>query len=160
MFPQIPGPIVSGLANQYGCRAVSMTGAVIACLAFLLSTLAPNIECLMFTYGILGEKRRNAKGFLYRERMSSTFIVMHFFVDRRNRFRLHIPSSHRHCRLLLHHQTCTRYRHCCLRQRCWSFCICTILSVFVIHLRLAEFVRHNSRISASLCRFWRLDATT
>lgn len=49
------GPIVSSLANKYGCRFVTILGAIIACIALVLSTAAPNIETLMVTYGIIGK---------------------------------------------------------------------------------------------------------
>lgn len=50
----VPGPIVSSLVNRYGCQVVVILGAVIGCLGFLLSTIAPNIETLMITYGVVG----------------------------------------------------------------------------------------------------------
>lgn len=48
------GPLVSSLANRFGCRAVTILGAIIAFIAFSLSTVAPNIETLYITYGFLG----------------------------------------------------------------------------------------------------------
>lgn len=48
------GPIVSALANRFGCRYVTISGSIIAFLAFLLSTQAPSIEVLMITYGVMG----------------------------------------------------------------------------------------------------------
>ncbi|KAF7488829.1 Monocarboxylate transporter 12-B [Sarcoptes scabiei] len=48
------GPLVSSLANRFGCRFVTILGAIIACIAFSLSTVAPNIETLYITYGFLG----------------------------------------------------------------------------------------------------------
>ena len=50
-----PGPIVSSLANKYGCRFVTILGATLSCIALILSTAAPNIETLMITYGIVGK---------------------------------------------------------------------------------------------------------
>lgn len=50
----IVGPFTSALVNLWGCRAVAMTGAVVATLAFAASISAPSIEVLIFTYGILG----------------------------------------------------------------------------------------------------------
>lgn len=40
--------------NKYGCRVVGMAGSLIGAIAFVLSTFSPNIEVLIFTYGILG----------------------------------------------------------------------------------------------------------
>ncbi|XP_019891926.1 monocarboxylate transporter 4 [Musca domestica] len=48
------GPIVSALANKYGCRTVCIAGSVIACIAFALSTLSTSVDMLMLTYGVIG----------------------------------------------------------------------------------------------------------
>ncbi|XP_054270039.1 monocarboxylate transporter 4 isoform X2 [Macrosteles quadrilineatus] len=48
------GPIVSALTNKYGCRAVCVTGSLIGCAAFVLSTYSPNVNTLMLTYGFMG----------------------------------------------------------------------------------------------------------
>ncbi|XP_050428062.1 monocarboxylate transporter 1 isoform X3 [Adelges cooleyi] len=48
------GPVVSALTNKYGCRVVCMAGSVIAAVAFALSTLSPNVNVLMLTYGVMG----------------------------------------------------------------------------------------------------------
>ncbi|EDV39554.1 uncharacterized protein Dana_GF10083 [Drosophila ananassae] len=48
------GPIVSALANKYGCRAVCIAGSIIACIAFVLSTFSNSVGMLMATYGFLG----------------------------------------------------------------------------------------------------------
>ncbi|UYV61903.1 hypothetical protein LAZ67_1007028 [Cordylochernes scorpioides] len=49
------GPIVSALANQYGCRPVTIVGSVIACIAFVLSFFATNIVHLYLTFGLLSD---------------------------------------------------------------------------------------------------------
>ncbi|KAJ6217390.1 hypothetical protein RDWZM_008547 [Blomia tropicalis] len=48
------GPIISSLANRYGCRFVTILGSILACIALIISTAAPNIETLMVTYGVFG----------------------------------------------------------------------------------------------------------
>jgi len=48
------GPIVAGLANQFGCRTVVMGGAVVTSLMYFLTVFAPNIYVIMVTYGIIG----------------------------------------------------------------------------------------------------------
>ncbi|XP_059482232.1 monocarboxylate transporter 2 isoform X2 [Neocloeon triangulifer] len=48
------GPLVSALANKFGCRAVCIAGSVLSCVAFALSTLSPNVTVLMLTYGVMG----------------------------------------------------------------------------------------------------------
>uniref|UniRef100_A0A1B0B0D3 Major facilitator superfamily (MFS) profile domain-containing protein n=1 Tax=Glossina palpalis gambiensis TaxID=67801 RepID=A0A1B0B0D3_9MUSC len=48
------GPIVSALANKYGCRTVCIAGSIVGCIAFALSTLSTSVDMLMLTYGVLG----------------------------------------------------------------------------------------------------------
>uniref|UniRef100_A0A182N5C0 Major facilitator superfamily (MFS) profile domain-containing protein n=1 Tax=Anopheles dirus TaxID=7168 RepID=A0A182N5C0_9DIPT len=48
------GPVVSALANKYGCRAVCIAGSIISCAAFALSTLSTSVTMLMLTYGVMG----------------------------------------------------------------------------------------------------------
>ena len=50
----VTGPIVSALANRFGCRAVAIVGSVMACLSFVASTFSPNIDWLIVTYGAMG----------------------------------------------------------------------------------------------------------
>lgn len=47
---------MSALTNKYGCRVVCIAGSVIAATAFALSTLSPNVNVLMLTYGVMGGK--------------------------------------------------------------------------------------------------------
>ncbi|XP_035211198.1 monocarboxylate transporter 12-like isoform X2 [Stegodyphus dumicola] len=48
------GPIVSALTNRFGCRVVTIAGSLVSCTAFILSTMAPTIDVLMITYGVMG----------------------------------------------------------------------------------------------------------
>ncbi|XP_058062284.1 monocarboxylate transporter 9 [Anopheles bellator] len=48
------GPVVSALANKFGCRAVCIAGAIISASAFALSTLSTSVTMLMLTYGVMG----------------------------------------------------------------------------------------------------------
>lgn len=48
------GPLVSALANKYGCRNVTMTGSVVAAIFFIISTFSHNVNMLIFTYGVMG----------------------------------------------------------------------------------------------------------
>uniref|UniRef100_A0A182Q9L7 Major facilitator superfamily (MFS) profile domain-containing protein n=1 Tax=Anopheles farauti TaxID=69004 RepID=A0A182Q9L7_9DIPT len=48
------GPVVSALANKFGCRAVCIAGSIISCAAFALSTLSTSVTMLMLTYGVMG----------------------------------------------------------------------------------------------------------
>ncbi|KAL5004781.1 hypothetical protein ScPMuIL_018237 [Solemya velum] len=47
------GPIASALTNRYGCRPVTIAGALIAASGFILSLFAPNIYYLYVSFGIL-----------------------------------------------------------------------------------------------------------
>ncbi|KAG8181256.1 hypothetical protein JTE90_013027 [Oedothorax gibbosus] len=49
----LAGPVVSALTNKFGCRPVTIAGSVISSIAFLLSTVAPSVDVLMLTYGIM-----------------------------------------------------------------------------------------------------------
>ncbi|GFQ99860.1 monocarboxylate transporter 12, partial [Trichonephila clavata] len=46
-------PVVSALTNKFGCRPVTIAGSIISCIAFLLSIIAPSVDVLMVTYGII-----------------------------------------------------------------------------------------------------------
>lgn len=48
------GPIVSALANKYGCRTVTIAGSFVAAIAFTISTLAPNYYTFLLFYGVCG----------------------------------------------------------------------------------------------------------
>ncbi|XP_075164155.1 monocarboxylate transporter 14 isoform X2 [Haematobia irritans] len=48
------GPIVSALANKFGCRTVCIAGSIIGCAAFALSTLSTSVGMLMMLYGVIG----------------------------------------------------------------------------------------------------------
>ena len=48
------GPIVSALANKFGCKSVTVAGSILATLSFIASTFSPNLNWLIITYGICG----------------------------------------------------------------------------------------------------------
>ncbi|CAJ0954180.1 unnamed protein product, partial [Mesorhabditis belari] len=48
------GPLASALANNYGCRAVTILGAFISFFGFMASTLVPQIFLLYITFGVIG----------------------------------------------------------------------------------------------------------
>jgi len=48
------GPVVSALANMFGCRIVSIVGSLIAGVFFAVSQFSPNIDVMIFTYGVMG----------------------------------------------------------------------------------------------------------
>ena len=50
------GPVVSSLVNKYGCRPVTVVGAVIAAVGLAISIFAPNVVTLYVTIGIVSGK--------------------------------------------------------------------------------------------------------
>ncbi|CAF4003771.1 unnamed protein product [Adineta steineri] len=48
------GPIISGLANRYGCRKIIIIGSIGGATCTALSTLSPNAYAMMVIYGIFG----------------------------------------------------------------------------------------------------------
>jgi MFS family permease len=46
------GPISSSFVNKYGCRAVTIAGAVLAFVCLVLSAFAQNVITLYFTIGL------------------------------------------------------------------------------------------------------------
>lgn len=53
-FACYSGPVVSALANKFGCRAVCIAGSFLASAAFVLSTFSTSVNMLMLTYGVMG----------------------------------------------------------------------------------------------------------
>lgn len=49
----IAGPVASALVNLYSCRTVTIAGAIIGALGFVLSPFAPGIWFLYISFGII-----------------------------------------------------------------------------------------------------------
>jgi len=47
------GPVVGGLTNKYGCRAVTVCGSVLAAVGVGVSSFSTHINMLIATYGLL-----------------------------------------------------------------------------------------------------------
>lgn len=58
----ISGPITSSLVNKYGCRPVTIAGAILASFCLAISIYAPNIIVLYLTIG-LGTGKPNFTSF-------------------------------------------------------------------------------------------------
>ncbi|XP_064615167.1 uncharacterized protein LOC135479278 [Liolophura sinensis] len=71
------GPIASALTNKYGCRPVTIAGALIASTGFILSLFAPNIYYLYFSFGVLSGL---GFGLIY---LPAIVIVTNYFEKRR-----------------------------------------------------------------------------
>lgn len=48
------GPLVSALSNKFGCRIVTIVGAISSAFFFFISTFSPNVDVLIFLYGVMG----------------------------------------------------------------------------------------------------------
>ena len=44
---------MSSLVNKYGCRPITIAGAVIASIGLVISTFAPNVVTLYITIGVV-----------------------------------------------------------------------------------------------------------
>lgn len=51
--PLLSGPIASYLTDRYGCRKVTIVGAITASIGFLLSAVSNSMEMLFVTFGII-----------------------------------------------------------------------------------------------------------
>lgn len=72
------GPIVSGLANRYGCRIVIIIGSIGAAACMFISTLSPNVWFMMVIYGFFGGI---FFGMVY---LPSVVMVSFYFHEKRN----------------------------------------------------------------------------
>jgi MFS family permease len=61
VFPRVPGPFVSALANRYGFRTVCILGSVLGAIGFVISYFANSVTYLFFSYGVLGGKHATPK---------------------------------------------------------------------------------------------------
>lgn len=51
--PLLSGPIASYLTDRYGCRKVTIVGAITAAIGFLLSAVSNSMEMLFVTFGVI-----------------------------------------------------------------------------------------------------------
>ena len=49
----VSGPLVGGLTNKFGCRAVTVCGSVLASFSVAVSSFSTHIDLLIATYGLL-----------------------------------------------------------------------------------------------------------
>ncbi|VEN61297.1 unnamed protein product [Callosobruchus maculatus] len=73
-----PGPIISVIANKYGCRLCCIMGSIIAATAFALSIYCPNVQSLMLVYGFIGGL---GFGFMY---LPAVVCVGYYFETKRS----------------------------------------------------------------------------
>ncbi|XP_074652647.1 monocarboxylate transporter 12-B-like isoform X2 [Tubulanus polymorphus] len=75
----IMGPLASALANKFGCRVITIAGAIITTIAFVMAIMAPNIEILIVAYGIFGGI---GFGLIY----LPSIVIVGFYFERRRAF--------------------------------------------------------------------------
>ncbi|KAG5681632.1 hypothetical protein PVAND_011048 [Polypedilum vanderplanki] len=51
--PLLSGPIASYLTDRYGCRKVTIFGAILSAIGFLLSSISKSMEMLFITFGLI-----------------------------------------------------------------------------------------------------------
>lgn len=77
-MPLLSGPIASILTDRFGCRRVSIFGAILASLGFVISSFTDSIEVLFLTFGVIS-------GFgLSLCYVASVVIVAYYFEKRRS----------------------------------------------------------------------------
>ncbi|GAB6027761.1 hypothetical protein CHUAL_001998 [Chamberlinius hualienensis] len=73
------GPVVSALANRYGCKMMTLIGAVIGSAALAASVFANSIDFLILTYGVIGGI---GFGFIY----LPCIVMVQFYFDKKRAF--------------------------------------------------------------------------
>ena len=64
---------------RYGCRKVTIFGAILSCIGFLLSAVAPNLEVLYITYGLIS-------GFGLSLCYVAAVVIVAYYFDQRRSF--------------------------------------------------------------------------
>ncbi|CAH1792740.1 unnamed protein product [Owenia fusiformis] len=73
------GPVVSVMVNKYGCRIVTITGALISTFGIGVSIISPNVDVLILTYGFLG-------GFGFSMMFIPAILMVNFYFDNKRAF--------------------------------------------------------------------------
>jgi len=82
MFHAVPlmtGPIATWLADRYGCRAVTIVGAILAATGFLAAAFSHHIALLYFFFGVIS-------GFGLSLCYVASIIIVAYYFDRRRSF--------------------------------------------------------------------------
>ncbi|CAF2558554.1 unnamed protein product [Rotaria sp. Silwood2] len=84
------GPIVSGLANRYGCRPIIIIGSIGAATCMGLSTLSPNVWAMMIIYGVFG-------GIFFGMVYLPSVVMVSFYFDEKRAIANGIISTIQYC---------------------------------------------------------------
>ena len=71
------GPIVAGLANQFGCRVVVVGGAIVTSIMYAVTAFAPSVYVQMVSFGVIGGI---STGCTY---LSSLIVIAQYFDKKR-----------------------------------------------------------------------------
>lgn len=77
--PLLSGPIASYLTDRYGCRKVTIVGAITASIGFLLSAASNSMEMLFVTFGIVA-------GFGLSLCYVAAVVIVAYYFDKRRSF--------------------------------------------------------------------------
>ncbi|KAJ8972063.1 hypothetical protein NQ317_010932 [Molorchus minor] len=78
-MPLLSGPIASFLTDRYGCRRVTVFGAILACTGFVISSTANSMTVLCITFGILA-------GFGLSLCYVASVVIVAYYFDKRRSF--------------------------------------------------------------------------
>uniref|UniRef100_T1JKY7 Major facilitator superfamily (MFS) profile domain-containing protein n=1 Tax=Strigamia maritima TaxID=126957 RepID=T1JKY7_STRMM len=78
-IPLLAGPIASALTDRFGCRKVTIAGALLAALGFVLSSMSESVELLYFTFGVMS-------GFGLALCYVAAVVIVAYYFDKRRSF--------------------------------------------------------------------------
>jgi hypothetical protein len=78
-MPLLSGPIASFLTDRYGCRRVTMVGAVLAATGFVLSAMTNSMALLLLTFGVIA-------GFGLALCYVAAVVIVAYYFERRRSF--------------------------------------------------------------------------
>lgn len=77
--PLLSGPIASYLTDRYGCRKVTIVGAITSAIGFLLSAVCNSMEMLFLTFGVIA-------GFGLSLCYVAAVVIVAYYFDKRRSF--------------------------------------------------------------------------
>lgn len=78
-MPLLSGPVASFLTDRYGCRKVTIAGAILAAAGFIISSFINSVEVLFLTFGILA-------GFGLSLCYVAAVVIVAYYFDKRRSF--------------------------------------------------------------------------
>ncbi|XP_054281981.1 monocarboxylate transporter 12-like isoform X2 [Macrosteles quadrilineatus] len=78
-MPLLSGPVASFLTDRYGCRRVTIIGAILAAAGFIISSFTNSVELLFLTFGIIA-------GFGLSLCYVAAVVIVAYYFDKRRSF--------------------------------------------------------------------------